>query len=69
MMTEIATVDTEVVMGLPKAEHVRRVVVARLGRFRKKYGFPFIRHHGNGGGSVVMHTSRGERYLMAREDL
>ena len=63
----IASVEAEVVMSVEKAEQVRREAVNQQGKLKANHGRPMLRHHGEDGASVVLHTSRGERYLIAAE--
>ena len=67
VVSRVREVDAEEIMSLPKAEAVRGVVVAQQGRLKSNWSRPFVREHAEGGASVVLTTTRGERYYVAAE--
>ena len=54
----ITAVEAEVVMNVEKAEQVRREAVNQRGKLKANHGRLMLRHHGEDGASVVLHTSR-----------
>ena len=45
-------------MNVEKAEQVRREAVNQRGKLKANHGRLMLRHHGEDGASVVLHTSR-----------
>ena len=63
----VKEVEAAVLMCVTKAEAVCDTVKQQQGRLRVNWGRPFVRHHEDGGASVVLPTSRGEKYFAAVE--